>query len=105
MIAQRIYECIAMMAIGDGFLCAVRPKRHTGLWLNGPAWWQTMWRPVVDRPMLTRALGLVGIGFGYWLASREWRQAERFSPKGIGRQIASNAKAWQESSMPSASAL
>jgi len=84
MISERLAETVAMLAIGDGLLCAVQPERHTNLWLNGPAWWQRGWRPVVDHPNVTRLLGLAGVGFGLWLASREWSLAEH-EPAGARR--------------------
>jgi hypothetical protein len=91
MISERLAETVAMMAIGDGALCAVRPERHTKLWLGGPAWWGRMWRPVVDHPNFTRVLGLAGIGFGYWLASREWSRAEQERGTTSARRVAGKA--------------
>lgn len=77
MISERIAETVAMLAIGDGLLCAVRPEQHTGLWLRGPDWWRRTMEPFVDHPNVTRVLGLAGIGFGVWLASRQWAAADR----------------------------
>ena len=75
MVSERIAETVAMLAIGDGVLCAAKPERHTKLWLGGPSWWRAAWRPVVKHPNVTRLLGLAGVGFGFWLASREWSRA------------------------------
>jgi len=94
MISERLAETVAMLAIGDGLLCAVQPERHTNLWLNGPSWWQRAWRPVVDRPNVTRLLGLAGVGFGLWLASREWSRAEHeLAGERRGRRVMSGVGA------------
>jgi hypothetical protein len=71
MITRRFLESMAMAIIGDSVLCIVSPQRHTGLWLSGPRWWRETWRPFVKNPNLTRLLGVLGLGFGLWLA---WRQ-------------------------------
>ena len=77
MFSERILETLAMLSIGDGVLCAISPERHTKLWLRGPTWWRRAVRPAVDHPEVTRMLGLAGVGFGFWLASREWSRAAR----------------------------
>ena len=71
MIARRLTEMLAMMAIGDGVLALTHPQRHAELWRGGPP----IYREVVDwcarHPGGTSALGALEIGFGYWLATRQ----------------------------------
>jgi hypothetical protein len=69
-ISERILETVAMTIIGDSALCVVSPQRHISLWLSGPGWWERTWRPFVRHPALTRALGVFGLGFGLWLATK-----------------------------------
>ena len=76
---RRLLETLAMAAIGDGVLCMISPRRHTGLWLSGPEWWRRAWAPFVEHSTLTRLLGAVGVGFGLWLA---WRQEPAAAPSG-----------------------
>jgi hypothetical protein len=60
-----------MMTIGDGVLAMLEPRRHVALWRSGPRLWRKTLTPFIRRPELTRLLGLAGIGFGLWLASRQ----------------------------------
>ena len=73
MFTRRLLELMAMAIIGDSLLCILSPRRHTNLWLSGPNWWQKPWKFFVDNPSLTRAFGVLGLGFGLWLA---WREEE-----------------------------
>ncbi|HEX5245052.1 MAG TPA: hypothetical protein VFW23_17470 [Tepidisphaeraceae bacterium] len=73
MITRRLLETFAMAIIGDSVLCILNPRGHTSLWLNGPAWWERTWRPIVRHPATTRLLGALGLGLGIWLA---WKQEE-----------------------------
>ena len=76
MIGKRLMETFAMAIIGDSLLCVVSPRRHLSLWLNGPQWWRHTWEPFVRFPGLTRVLGMLGLGFGLWLA---WTQEPQLS--------------------------
>jgi hypothetical protein len=61
------------------------------LWLGGPRWWQQTWKPFVDKPKVTRALGVLGLGFGLWLAWREEQTEERTpdeTPRPWSRRLA-----------------
>jgi hypothetical protein len=71
MISKRLLEAFAMLVIGDSMLCVLSPERHVALWVKGPNWWERSLEPLERKPDLTRALGLAGIGFGFWLASQQ----------------------------------
>ena len=76
MVKKRLLETFAMAIIGDSLLCMVSPQRHISLWRSGPRWWQQAWEPFIRLPDLTRMLGLLGLGFGIWLA---WKQEPKIS--------------------------
>jgi hypothetical protein len=84
MFTKRLLELMAMAIIGDSVLCILSPTRHTGLWLGGPGWWQRTWRPFMDNPRITRALGVLGLGFGLWLA---WREEEPEEAEEIAESV------------------
>lgn len=71
---NRFKETFAMMLIGDGVLAAVEPERHVDLWLDGPRWWRALMIPFAKRPGMTRALGLLEVGAGLWLAANQKRE-------------------------------
>ena len=71
MITRRLLETFAMAIIGDSVLCILSPRGHTSLWMNGPAWWERTWRPIVQHPAITRLLGALGLGLGIWLALKQ----------------------------------
>ncbi len=71
MFAKRLVEMVAMLIIGDSFLCLVSPRRHVSLWQGGPAWWDRACDSFVRQSSLTRMLGLAGVGFGVWLAFQQ----------------------------------
>jgi hypothetical protein len=75
-IGRRTAETIALAAIGDGVMALIKPREHVALWSSGPAWWRWMVEPLERRPGLTRALGIAGIAFGLWLATRAEGEAE-----------------------------
>lgn len=74
-VKRRLLETAAMMVIGDSMLSVVAPKQHVELWNSGPSLWKRACEPFVRHPNLTRALGIAGIGFGFWLARRQERSA------------------------------
>ncbi len=90
MITRRLLETLAMAIIGDSVLSIVSPRRHTSLWLEGPAGWERAVQPFVKHPAATRLLGVLGLGFGIWLA---WRQEDQVTqapseqPKGMFRRL------------------
>lgn len=76
---RRVLETAAMMIIGDSVLAMLVPRRHVGLWAEGPDWWERTSASLMRRPQMTRLLGLAGLGLGVWLARR--------SESGVGSAI------------------
>ncbi len=70
---SRLKELLAAAMVGDSLLTLVQPRRHMLLWMDGPRWWSTIVQPFAERPALTRAFGILGVGLGLWLASRQRR--------------------------------
>ena len=68
---RRIYELLAMLMIGDGLVAALEPRRHARLWLGGPSAWRRVMWSFVERPRLTRCVGVAQLGFGLWLARQQ----------------------------------
>lgn len=69
---RRLRELAALVAIGDGVVGALAPRRHTLLWLDGPRPYRAAMAPFVRRPGVTRLLSTVQIALGLWIASRQW---------------------------------
>lgn len=71
MLAARLKELLAIAIIGDSVLSLLAPRRHIGLWRDGPQWWERLCEPFERYPNMTRVLGAAGIVFGLWLADRQ----------------------------------
>ena len=50
-----------MLAIGDGVIGAVAPRRHMARWSLGPGPYEALMRPFAQRPQLTRAVAVVEV--------------------------------------------
>jgi hypothetical protein len=87
MFARRIKETLGLLMIGDGALCLAYPQKHTQPWSGGPAILQKAMQPFVHNPALTRSLGLISIGFGLWMAGRQ------YSPRSIARMAGHRMRA------------
>ena len=74
---KRITESVAMMMIGDAALALFDTQRHVRLWLDGPKFWRKAVLPFSERPGMTRALAVLGLGMGFWLAARQKPPAGR----------------------------
>ena len=68
---RRITESVAMMMIGDAALALFDTQRHIRLWLDGPKFWRQAVLPFSERPGMTRALAVLGLAMGFWLAARQ----------------------------------
>lgn len=68
---KRCKESIGMMLIGDGLLALLEPRRHVGLWAEGPRLWKGMMKPFVSHPGLTRFVAGLELGLGAWLSSQQ----------------------------------
>jgi hypothetical protein len=71
--ARRAAETFAILAIGDAVIELVAPKRHSLLWETGPEWSRRTARFFAENPNLMRLLGAAQLGFGLWLAGRQYR--------------------------------
>lgn len=72
MMARRIKEALGIVVLGDGVVALIAPARHSRLWQFGPDGYQRIMQPFIDHPTITRLTAVGQIGFGIWLASRQW---------------------------------
>jgi hypothetical protein len=72
--ARRAAETFAVLAIGDAVIELVSPRQHSLLWEVGPGWSRHIARFFAENPNLMRLLGAVQLGFGLWLALRQYRE-------------------------------
>ncbi len=72
--ARRAAETFAVLAIGDAVIEIVSPRQHSLLWEAGPTWSRRVARFFAENPNLMRLLGLAQLGFGLWLAGRQYRK-------------------------------
>lgn len=68
---KRSLEFLALVIIGDSVLTAVDPERHIGLWRRGPDAWRQSMDAFIERPGMTRVLGIVFLALGVWLAESQ----------------------------------
>jgi hypothetical protein len=76
---RRINELAGMFAVGDGLIATLAPERHIQLWRGGPRFWDRTVEAFETRPTLTRAVGIVEMGFGIWLMLRQVEKRSRWS--------------------------
>lgn len=72
--ARRAAETFAVLAIGDAVIELVAPREHSLLWEAGPEWSRRAARFFAENPNLMRLLGAAQLGFGLWLAGRQYRE-------------------------------
>ncbi len=63
-----------MLAIGDGVIALVAPRRHSLLWRFGPKGYKELMERFAERPGLVRLLAAAEVGTGLWLALRQYRE-------------------------------
>ena len=74
--ASRLKQFSAMISIGDGVLTLIAPRNHVALWLlGGPKRLRKLAAWFAKNPVYTRLGGIVEIGFGIWLALRQYKEA------------------------------
>ena len=71
---RRLKETIAILSVGDGVIALLAPREHSLLWETGPESVHKLVRFFADNPNYMRLLGLAQIGFGVWLALRQYRE-------------------------------
>ena len=72
--ARRLKETLAIVAIGDGAIELISPREHSLLWEVGPESTRRAVRFFAERPNYVRLVGAAQIGFGLWLALRQYRE-------------------------------
>jgi len=72
--ARRATETFAILTIGDAVIELVYPRQHSLLWETGPEWGRRISRFFAENPNLMRLLGAAQLGFGLWLALRQYRE-------------------------------
>ena len=72
--ARRLKETLAVITIGDGVIELLAPSEHSLLWEVGPEGARKVARFFADNPNYMRLLGAAQIGFGIWLALRQYRE-------------------------------
>jgi hypothetical protein len=72
--SRRLKETFAVITVGDGAIELIAPRKHSLLWQAGPQGARKVARFFADKPSYVRLLGLAQIGFGVWLALRQYRE-------------------------------
>lgn len=68
--SRRATELLGLMMIGDSVAAIADPRRHVGLWSEGPKAWRGAMRPFARHPGMTRMLGAAGLVAGLWFIGR-----------------------------------
>ena len=71
---KRMVETFAILAIGDGAIEVILPREHSRLWEAGPEAMRKVARFFAENPSYMRALGAAQIGFGIWLALKQYEE-------------------------------
>ena len=74
MFSGRLKETFAVVTIGGGGIELLAPKQHSLLWSAGPKTTRKVARFLADNPNYLRLLDRTQIGFGLWLAFRQYRE-------------------------------
>lgn len=61
-----------MLAIGDGVVALIAPRRHSLLWRFGPEGYKRTEAGFAQCPNLVRVLATAEIGGGIWLVLRQY---------------------------------
>jgi hypothetical protein len=72
--SRRLNETFAIITIGDGVIELLAPMQHSLFWASGPESARKVARFFADNPNYMRLPGLTQIGFGVWLAFRQYRE-------------------------------
>ena len=76
MVMRRLIELGAIMAIGEGVVALVAPRRYSLLWRLGPQSYQRLMTGLAERPALVRFFAAAEVGVGLWLALRQFPNGE-----------------------------
>ena len=72
--SRRLKETFAIITIGDWVVELAAPMRHSLLWVSGLESARKVARFFAGNPNYKRLLSLAQIGFGIWLAFRQYRE-------------------------------
>ena len=67
--------------IGEGLIVALRPRRYMGLWNCGPKWCRAMVASLAGHPEATRAVGVLELFAGAYLALRMTHMNHQATPR------------------------
>src|SRR5215216_3019753 len=105
---RRLLELLAMLAVGDGLIALVAPRRHSLLWRFGPEGYKELMERFAERPNLVRLLAAAEIGAGLltgvetvpgrvktphgsfsrgWWTLPRWRRWRREQPSGFSGSV------------------
>ena len=71
---RRLIETFAIITIGDGAIEVIAPREHSRLWEAGPEAARKVARFFAENPNYMRVLGASQIGFGIWLALKQYEE-------------------------------
>ena len=71
---RRLIETFAIITIGDGAIEVLAPREHSRLWEAGPEAARKVARFFAENPNYMRVLGASQIGFGIWLALKQYEE-------------------------------
>lgn len=71
---RRMLETFAIVTIGDGAIEVLAPREHSRLWEAGPGAARKLARFFAENPSYMRVLGAAQIGFGVWLALKQYEE-------------------------------
>jgi hypothetical protein len=71
MLNKRLKEILGIILIGDGLVGLLQSRRHTLLWREGPKPYRHMMDELASRPILSKTLGAMLVGVGFWLVSKQ----------------------------------
>ena len=71
---RRLKETFAVITIGDRVIELLAPRQHSLLWASGPVSARKVACFFADNTNYMRLPGLTQIGFGVWLAFRQYRE-------------------------------
>ena len=69
---KRLVETFAVLTIGDGAIEMIAPSQHSLLWEVGPESARRVARFFAENPGYMRVLGAAQVGFGIWLALKQY---------------------------------
>ena len=71
---RRLKETFAVISIGDRVIELLAPRQHSPLWAFGPVSARKVARFFADDRNYMRLPGLTQVGFGAWLAFKQYRE-------------------------------